>query len=387
MESKKILAILAVVIVVIAGIGIGVSVMNKGDSTAKDTLSIGIANKNGYDPLIYALEAGYFEDEGLEVTVKWDENGGLTTAALLAGQVDMTNAGTTPVINAVHKSSNIKVVASNCFDKIGKSSMTVIALKTQVDDGSLNLGNLKGSFFDASGNYNGKTIGMAYASGYSSSWLKFVQWEAKAEGLTDAQVTILTTLNGAGGAIMDLGEASTGVTNLLSVSPTVSIVIGGSDIDVVGNYPDKLAYLQEPSEYLTEGSAVGGVYIVSEKAYNEKKSAIEKALRAIKKAAAAVNDVSDNGKDSEYFSKLLEYTTKHGAYANETALLNAVQKRYWGMFLVNDVFDYYNKAEASNAETHVEGFDLEKSFTNEFLKKIYGDEPYILDRATNTWSK
>ncbi len=385
METKKIVALLAVVIIVIAGVGIGVANMNK-DSTTKDTLTIGIANKNGYDPLIYALEAGFFEDEGLDVTVKWDENGGLTTAALLAGQVDMTNAGTTPVINAIHKSSNIKMVASNCFDKIGQSSMTIVALKSQVDDGTLDLSNLKGTFFDADGKFNGKMIGMAYESGYSSSWLKFVQWEAAREGLTDAQVTTLTTLNGAGGAITDLGDAALGVTNLLTSSPTISFVIGGSDIDVVSKYSDTLAYLDVPAQYLVEGSAVGGIYIVSEKAYNEKKSAIEKALRAIKKGAAAINDVSDNGKESKYYQNTVDYTMKHGAYADESALLSNIQKRYWGMFLVSDVFDYYNNTEASNTATHVEGFDLRDSYTDEFLKKIYGSEPYTLDRATNTWS-
>ena len=382
MKSTKTLALIVVVIVALAAIG-GFLLLKK-DSGDKDTLTIGIANKNGYDPLIYAYEAGLFEDEGLEVNVKWDENGGLTTAALLAGQVDMTNAGTTPVINAIHKSSNIRMVACNCFDKFGQSSLIIVTLKSNAD--SLDLGDLKNTFFNADGTYNGTQLGMAYSSGYYSTWVQFVNWESAKEGLTATQVEVLTSLNGEGGAITDLNEASTGITNLLSANPSIDFVIGGSDIDVVSSYPDALTYLNLPAQYLTDNTPVGGVYIVSEKAYEEKKPAIEKALRAIKKAAAVIEDVSVNGADSVYFDKVAEYTMKYGAYTDADTMLKTIQKLHWGMFLLTDVFDYYNNAEAADPATHVEGFDLRDSFTDEFLKSIYGDEPYTYDRWADVWS-
>ena len=384
METKQILAIGVVIIVAAAAAGIAVVIIKNNDDDATYSLTLGIANKNGYDPLMYAYSQGFFEDEGVNVEVKWDENGGKTTEALLAGQVDMTNAGTTPVINAIHKSSGIKMVASNCFNKPGTIAAVIIGLKTDVDSKKLDLSNVKGTFFDGSGDYNGTKIGMAATSGYFDSWKKFIDWAATAEGLTTEQVTTLKTI-GTGGAIVDLGEASNGITDLLSASPTIDFVMSGSDIDKVSEYPNKLAYLELPYAYLMKNAAVGGIYIVSEKAYNENKEGILRALKAIKKAADIVEDVAENGKSSQYYAKLWEVTNEKGAYADEATMLKNVQSRFWGVFLCEDVFDYYNATEAGTPATHQDGFDLKKSYTSEFLKDIWGDKPYVYDRFNNVW--
>ena len=385
METKQVVAIAAAIIVVAVAVG-GVGIyfaMNQEEKTYE--LTIGIANKNGYDPLMYANAEGLFEDEGVKVTVKWDENGGLTTNALIAGQVDMTNAGTTPVINAIHKNTGIVMTASNCFNKPGTIAGVIIGLKTDVDAKNVDLNDLKKTFFDGGDVYNGKQIGLAATSGYFDSWKTFVTWAKTNQSLTDAQVTTLTTLNGAGGAIKDLGEASTGITDLLSVSPSICMVFSGSDVDKVSDYPDKLAYLELPAKYLQDKAPVGGIYIISKKAYEENKEGVLRALKAIKKAAACVQDVSEKGKSSEYYAKLWKAVSDQGAYASEAAMLKQVQSRYWGVFLCADVFDYYNSTEASTPSTHVDGFDLKNSFENEFLKKLYPDGKYVYDRFADEW--
>ena len=281
METKKIMAIVAVVIIAAAAVGVVIAATSNHDDKTYE-LTIGIANKNGYDPLMYAYSEGLFEKEGVKVTVKWDENGGMTTNALLAGQVDMTNAGTTPVINAIHKNSGIVMTSCNCFNRPGTIAGVIVGLKADVDSNAVDLNNVKGTFFNNDGSYNGKQIGMAATSGYFDSWKTFISWAKTKESLTDAQVTILTTLNGEGGAILDLGEASNGITNLLSNTPTICMVFSGSDVDKVAEYPAKLAYVTLPAQYLKEKADVGGIYIISKKAYEENKEGVLRALKAIK---------------------------------------------------------------------------------------------------------
>lgn len=68
----------------------------------------------GSAALYVAREKGYFEDEGIEVTFEPYVSGHLGLDAALAGKVDLTTAGDTPVAHAVVRGRPVAVLATIC---------------------------------------------------------------------------------------------------------------------------------------------------------------------------------------------------------------------------------------------------------------------------------
>ena len=376
MEQKKLLTLLIVAVMVVAGAAAAVYVLSDNDDD-NPTIVLGVADKNGYEPMIYAYYAGFFEDEKVNVDVKWEATGGTATTSLLAGQIDMTNAGSTPVFNAIHTSPGVKIVASNCGQNLGTTSTVFI---TQVGS-TVDLGDLKSTFFNTDGTHNGTRIGMDATSGYYNVWTSLVDWAAIEEGLSAAQVNILKSYN-TGGAIFNSQEMTNVVASLATSTPVVNFVIGGSDVDKVAQFPSHLKYVYFPDEYLTDtmSSEGCGVYIVSQKAYETNKEGILRALKAIKRAADILNDP-----ESEQFDDALEKVTDVVRSDKNQAIEEEFLKtRFWGIFLLADVLDTFNTEESKGA-SHVPGFDAWGSFTSEFLEEIWGDTPYTYDRVTGKY--
>jgi len=377
--ERKILVLAVAAMVVVASVA-AVLILKDDGPGENPTIVLGIADKNGYEPMIYAHAAGFFEDEKVNVDVKWENTGGTATTSLLAGQIDMTNAGNTPVFQALQSSTGVRIVASNCGQIIGESTTVFIVQNSSTAD----LSNLKGTFFDRDGNYNGTTkIAMDATSGYYNSWTSYVDWAATEEGLTTQQVEILKLK--AGGAIFNSQDMHNVAISMLTQNPAAEIIMGGSDVDVLPQAPTLLKYLHYPTEFLTStvDSSGCGVYIVSEKAYETNKEGILRALKAIKRAA----DILNNPQDPQFndaitaVSKVVRGGTSDEQKAKE---ISDLATRYWGVFLIDDVLDNFNKEEVKSPG-HKDGFDAWASFAPEFLKEIYGDKPYTFDRFTGEY--
>ena len=376
MEQKKLLTLLVVAVMVVAGAAAAVYILSDDDND-NPTIVLGVADKNGYEPMIYAYYAGFFEDEKVNVDVKWEATGGTATTSLLAGQIDMTNAGSTPVFNAIHTSPGVRIVASNCGQNLGTTSTVFV---TQIGS-TVDLGNLKDTFFNVDGSHNGTRIGMDATSGYYNVWTSLVDWAATEEGLSTAQVSTLKSYN-PGGAIFNSQEMTNVVASLVTSTPAVDFVIGGSDVDKVAQFPSNLKYVYFPDEYLAEtmSSEGCGVYIVSQKAYETNKEGILRALKAIKRAADILNDPS-----SPQFDDALEKVTDVVRSDKDQDIEEEFLKtRFWGIFLLADILDTFN-IEEQNSASHVAGFDAWDSFAPEFLEDIWGDNPYTYDRVTGKY--
>ena len=100
MDSKKILAICVVIVVVAASAGIAFAVLNKGDNP---TLKVSYLKKNGYETLMVAEDKGFFGQAGLSVeSIAVTGSGQDAVNALLAGQVDIAATGHGPVANTLN---------------------------------------------------------------------------------------------------------------------------------------------------------------------------------------------------------------------------------------------------------------------------------------------
>ena len=118
MDSKKMLAIVAVVVLAIAAIG--VYVIMSGDNDKEGSLKVVYLNKGGYETFMVAEDKGFYDDldfnmENLLVT----GSGQNAVDALLAGDADIAATGEGPVINNLVKYGDDIVLLGSYTVSIG----------------------------------------------------------------------------------------------------------------------------------------------------------------------------------------------------------------------------------------------------------------------------
>ena len=85
-------------------------------------------------PLLVAREAGYFEDEGLEVKTEGTEGSGFVTQQIIAGNKDFGWAGADSIIIAASKDPRIRAVTCNQSQNIFRIVVKEGSDVTSVDD-------------------------------------------------------------------------------------------------------------------------------------------------------------------------------------------------------------------------------------------------------------
>ncbi len=76
----------------------GYTLLNPGPLSARDNVRLGISRSPLSAPLIVAFEKGYFQEEGVDVTVKEYSSGKLALEGLLTGEVDISTVAGAPIM-------------------------------------------------------------------------------------------------------------------------------------------------------------------------------------------------------------------------------------------------------------------------------------------------
>lgn len=105
-------------------------------------ITVGIVPTVDLAPLMYAVEEGLFEDEGLKVKTRVTSGGAEAIPALLAGDLDVVFTAYTPVLQARQRGLDVTVVSGSHFNTAAEE--TPSGLWTQKDSDIQTLADLEG---------------------------------------------------------------------------------------------------------------------------------------------------------------------------------------------------------------------------------------------------
>lgn len=128
---------------VIVAIGIGGYFWRTGNRLQKSPaplikLSIAIPNSTAATPIIIAHKKIFFEGEGLDVTLQRHTSGKAATVSLLEGNANLATMGDIPVMYAVMRGKQLKIIATINFSE---KDLSIVARR---DKGIETLSDLKG---------------------------------------------------------------------------------------------------------------------------------------------------------------------------------------------------------------------------------------------------
>ena len=106
--DKKILAIIAVVIIALVAVG---AYFATSGGSGDNVVRIGHLPSDHDTALFVAQEKKMFEDQGLTVELTQFNNGGDLMTAMASGDIDIGYAGITPVMSSISQGVPVKVVS------------------------------------------------------------------------------------------------------------------------------------------------------------------------------------------------------------------------------------------------------------------------------------
>jgi NitT/TauT family transport system substrate-binding protein len=126
------LAVAALGLTACSGAAAGGSASAGGSSEAADSVTMATQPWLGYGPWYIAQENGYFEDEGVDVTITNFETDSDMNAAFASGRIDMANVASHTALKMIEAGMEVKIVlledASLTADAIlGDSTITSVA--------------------------------------------------------------------------------------------------------------------------------------------------------------------------------------------------------------------------------------------------------------------
>lgn len=275
MDSKKIFAIIAVIVIALGAVVAVVIVQNNNE---KYDLSVAYLEKNSYETQMVADSKGFFDDSGVKVKgVTVTGSGQDAVNKLLAGEVDIAATGQGPVANTFHNyADDLVVICGVNHSTGGQVWVAKIAGLTPYDSSTDNKAAVKESFKTVSGDgANPIKFGLqqdATTASEFKGWLKamdipFIDFDATPAGGEYVKLvhykanTLAPTL--AAGTIDAMAASQPFPSKALStVSGTYQI---GSNADV--------------------NSYDLSMYITTKKVYDEKKELIEKFISGLDKAS------------------------------------------------------------------------------------------------------
>jgi ABC-type amino acid transport substrate-binding protein len=319
---------------------------------------------------------GFFKDEGLNVKLVSVTDGTAGIENLLAGNVDMTISGDDPVVRMIQTSPGARVVALiECSKAVGSMSFAVRTDKPFIVTGGTSIQMVQ-SLFDGD-ELKAKLAVASGSTAYITNLLKYFNGLVGkgANGITAAQFESLKD------KMMIIDSASAHLLN-----GNVDIIFGSEDVALAtANTSAPIVKVDVPLVFTP-------VFLsVNEYAYEHKKDAIEKAVRAYKKAcdlmAGVYTDYASvlmaGGSAAEAAAKAMEndvlkfcveYRGLAGwAASNQMTVCLAFE---WKIGVLEDIDEYLNlhASFASGFFSGYDDFDAAGSTTDEFGVKIYGGE-------------
>jgi NitT/TauT family transport system substrate-binding protein len=112
----------------------GAAASGEGGGSSKVDMLLSYQESIAWAPMLVAREAGYFDDEGLEVSTEETEGSGFVTQQIIAGNKDFGWAGADSIIIAASKDPRIRVVTCNQSQNIFRIVVNEGSDVTSVED-------------------------------------------------------------------------------------------------------------------------------------------------------------------------------------------------------------------------------------------------------------
>lgn len=282
MDSRKILAIVIVIIIAAASAGIVYAILNHGD---EGELKVAYLKKNGYETLMIAEEKGFFNDAGVTVeSVPVTGSGQNSVNALLAGEVDIAATGQGPVASTLkdYLDDTVIVCAVN-YSTGGQVWVSKAGTNLIPYDGN-NKGEVRTSF-QSFVDTNGRPVNLGVQQGATTeseikAWLKYMEIPFADFGAsTDGKLVKLVNQK-ANMLVTDLDHGDIDVLAASQPYPSNAIAnVTGSYI--IGSNKDT-------------GSYDVACYITTKAVYDDKKDMIEKFIKGLDLASRYMADPANN---------------------------------------------------------------------------------------------
>lgn len=243
--DKKILAIIAVVIIALVAVG---AYFATSGGSGDNVVRIGHLPSDHDTALFVAQEKKMFEDQGLTVELTQFNNGGDLMTAMASGDIDIGYAGITPVMSSISQGVPVKVVSGAQIE-----GSSIVANK---NSGINTVADLKGKTVATPGEATIQNMLLTSAltqAGVSTSDVEFTTMKAAQmtdalkAGQVDAMIiwepyASIAVKNGDGKLVETSGEIIPG-------HPCCCVV---AREDFINNHPEELKKLLEAHEDATE---------------------------------------------------------------------------------------------------------------------------------------
>lgn len=307
MDSKKIFAIGAAVVVAVAAIGIAIVVLNNNNGSENGELSVVYLKKNGYETEMVAEKKGFFGDFGLTVKGQTVTGSGQDAVnMLLAGSVDIAATGQGPVANTLHNySDDLVIICGVNHSTGGQVIVAKIPGLVAYDKATDNKAAVKDSFAAVSSDgADPIKIGVQQGATTESElkgWLKamgipFNDFDKNDDGKYVKLVnykanTLVSTL--AAGTIDAMAASQPFPTQALEIDGVYQI---GTNADV--------------------DSYDCSMYITTKKVYDEKKDLIEKFIKGLDKTSKYMADPANTAECKQIVNDVInDQGAVDGAFA------------------------------------------------------------------------
>ncbi|HXP93691.1 MAG TPA: ABC transporter substrate-binding protein [Candidatus Binatia bacterium] len=177
--------------------------------TSRVPLRVGMGPSDAYAEAWYAADAGFFQKAGLNVDVQGFNSGAVSTAAIVAGTLDISGTSTLPIVNAVARGIPLVIIAAAAVNT-AKSPQAVMVVRK---DGSVR----------APKDLIGKTVGLNVLR--TASELALDAWLVK-NGVDAARVKVVEVLASEMGLALERGR----IDAFIAGEPALSAALQGNRV-------------------------------------------------------------------------------------------------------------------------------------------------------------
>lgn len=322
MDSKKILAIVIILIVIAASAGIIYAVMNKDNGA---DLKVSYLKKNSYETQMIADEKGFFKEAGIKVeSIAVTGSGQDSVNALWAGQVDIAATGHGPVATALGQHLDDTVIICGVNESTGGQVWVSKAGTDLVAYDGTNKGEVKASFDSFASAHGPVRLGVQKGATTESEikgWLKFMGIEfADFDASTDGKSVKLVDAKKANMLITMMNANEIDVMAASQPFPANALA------NITGSY--KLGSNADVPSYDV------ACYITTKAIYDEKKDLIEKFIKGLDLASKYMADSENKDECIDICTRIIGSDRD----AVKSAFDIANWKVAWSDAMVNTVF-------------------------------------------------
>lgn len=390
MDNKKIFAVAAVIIMVVAAFAIGFAIPKSGDSGDNGvTIRVAYGNLNGWDAVIYANETGMFENEGVHVESVMKADGGESMAAVMNNSADITFVGVDPIVNSAVAESAVGLRVVGTMMMPLKSIMYMDYNKTKItpvdvivtDGTDETTKNIVNGIVGSDGTPTGQKIGIALKTAWKSYFGGYIELLYKGGSVNGVTYAPNQITEAQYNAMMNFNDDR--IYTAANVPDLATAILSGNVSVIVGPY-EKLGIAAQDEKiecFNSAGSIAAGfcLAVATKKIVEEHPEAIASVLRAIDKAGCIMRDESTQ----HSFAK----TTAWSIYNTKATEENieqyaALQEQYYSSVIL-DVCNVKETATYISATAKILGysdFDVSKvydaSLEDKILKLVHDGGKY-----------